>query len=123
MKRALPLALALALAACSGKEPPAPAATAPAAAPVTLGSGVDAKGFDAAVRPQDDFFQHVNAGWLAANEIPADRSNYGSFTKLADEAEKNLQAIIEESAAAPADTRSKEAQQVGDLYASFMDEA
>ena len=123
MKRALPLALALALAACSGKEPPAPAAAAPAAAPVTLGSGVDAKGFDAAVRPQDDFFQHVNAGWLAANEIPADRSNYGSFTKLADEAEKNLQAIIEESAAAPADTRSKEAQQVGDLYASFMDEA
>jgi len=123
MKRALPLALALALAACSGKEPPAPATTAPAAAPVTLGSGVDAKGFDATVRPQDDFFQHVNAGWLAAHEIPADRSNYGSFTKLADEAEKNLQAIIEESAAAPADTRSKEAQQVGDLYASFMDEA
>jgi predicted metalloendopeptidase len=122
MKRALALALALALAACSGKEPPAPATTAPAAAPVTLGSGVDAKGFDTSVRPQDDFFQHVNAGWLAAHEIPADRSNYGSFTKLADEAEKNLRAIIEESAAAPADSRGLEAQQVGDLYASFMDE-
>ena len=124
MKRALPVALLLALAACSGKEAPAPATepAAPENAPVALGSGVDAKGFDAAVRPQDDYFQHVNAGWLAAHEIPADRSNYGSFTKLADEAEKNLKDIIEESAAAPADTRSKESQQVGDLYASFMDE-
>ena len=87
MKRALPVALLLALAACSGKEPPAPVAEAQASVPATLGSGVDAKGLDATVRPQDDYFQYVNAGWLASHEIPSDRSNYGSFTKLADEAE------------------------------------
>ena len=33
-------------------------------AAATARSGVDPDGFDRAVRPQDDFFRHVNGGWI-----------------------------------------------------------
>ena len=96
----------------SSPEPPAP----------LLGSGVLKQNVDPAVRPQDDFYRHVNGQWLAATEIPADRSNYGAFTLLADGAERDLRQILEQAAAAgPAATADQ--QKVGDLYASFMYEA
>ncbi len=106
------------LAACS--RTPEPEA---AAAPEPLSSGVLAANIDATVRPQDDFYRHVNGQWLATTEIPADRSNYGSFTILADAAETNLRAILEEAAASPDREPGSDTQRIGDFYASFMDEA
>jgi len=90
------------------------------AAPV---SGIDTSGMDQTVRAQDDLYRHVNGTWLRTTEIPADRSNYGAFTALADQAEKDLLAIIQAAAADPAKRKGSEAQKVGDLYAAFMDEA
>jgi predicted metalloendopeptidase len=84
-------------------------------------SGIDQANFDPAVRPQDDLFRAVNGTWLARTAIPADRSNYGPFTALTDNSEKDMRAIIEESANAR--NPGSEEQKVGDLYASFMDEA
>lgn len=85
----------------------------------TLDSGIDPDGFDPTVRPQDDLFLHVNGRWLLATEIPADKSNYGSFTALDDAARENIRAIIEESVRNPTDNNSHK---VGDFYRSFMDE-
>src|SRR5690606_32807022 len=50
-------------------------------------------------------------------EIPADRSRYGSFHKLADAAELAVKKIIEEAQTAEPGTAER---QVGDLYSSFM---
>src|SRR5690606_4295300 len=107
------------LAACGEQDR---SATTDAVADRSLHSGIDTAGFDTGVRAQDDFFRHVNGSWLDRTEIPADKSNYGSFNMLADEAEADLHAIIEAAAAsdAPAGT---DMQKVGDFYASFMDEA
>jgi putative endopeptidase len=88
-----------------------------------LKSGIDASTMDTSVRPQDDFFRHVNGGWLARTPIPADRSSYGAFDELADTAEQNVRAIIEDAAKNPNHASGSVAQQVGDLYASFMNEA
>ncbi len=74
---------------------------------------------DPAIRPQDDLFRHVNGRWLASDPIPADRARYGTFDELADGAERDVRAILEESRGAAPGT---EARQVGDLFASFMDE-
>src|SRR5678815_6136892 len=63
-----------------------------------LKSGVYLQNLDKSVRPQDDFYRHVNGGWLAATQIPADKSNYGAFTKLQDDAERDLREILEEAA-------------------------
>ena len=84
-----------------------------------LKSGIDTSLFDTSVRPQDDLFRYVNGGWLAKTEIPADRSNYGTFTILAERAEADLYALIEELAGDPDKRPGSIAQQVGDLYASF----
>lgn len=57
----------------------------PFAVAQTRDSGIDPDGFDKSVRAQDDLFLHVNGRWLQRTEIPADKSNYGSFNKLIDE--------------------------------------
>ena len=87
-----------------------------------LKSGVYLQNLDKAVRPQDDFYRHINGGWLATAQIPADRSNYGTFNKLQEDAERDLRDILEEAAKAKAPAGS-DAQKVGDYYASFLDEA
>ncbi|WP_062204374.1 M13 family metallopeptidase [Demequina salsinemoris] len=79
---------------------------------MTKRSGIDTDEFSSEVRPQDDFFRHVNGIWETEHVIPDDRSADGSFYTLRDEAEKQVRVIIED---APADS------QIGALYASFMD--
>ncbi|CAN7203241.1 M13 family metallopeptidase [Duganella sp. LjRoot269] len=86
-------------------------------------SGIDTQYIDASVRPQDDFFQHLNGQWLKTTEIPADKSSWGSFAKLRDDTLPQLRGIIEAAAADKARKPGSDAQKIGDLYASFMDEA
>ncbi len=85
-----------------------------------LSSGINSDELDPSIRPQDDLFRHVNGKWIERTEIPSDKARYGSFYLLAEEAEKAVQVIIQESQSADPGT---EARKVGDLYASFMDEA
>jgi len=86
-----------------------------------LGSwGVDLSGRDLTVKPGDDFWQHANGAWNKRTEIPADRTSTGSFIVLADRAEGQVRAIAEEamkSGGAP----GTPAQQIGDMYTSWMD--
>ena len=58
------------------------------------------EGMNPDIRPQDDLFGHVNGRWLDTAEIPSDRSSWGPFVGLADIAEQQVHAIIEELAAA-----------------------
>jgi predicted metalloendopeptidase len=88
-----------------------------------LQSGLDRSTFDPAVRPQDDLFRHVNGAWLARTAIPADRANYGTFVQLTEQAETDLAEIIQGAAKSPSRPAGSNAQLIGDLYASFMDEA
>ena len=63
------------------------------------------EGMNPDIRPQDDLFGHVNGTWLELAEIPSDRSSWGPFISLADTAEQQVHAIIEELAAGSAPTR------------------
>jgi len=81
--------------------------------------GFDLDGMDTTIEPGNDFFRFANGEWLDTTEIPADLSNYGMFTELALEAEQQVQAIIIELAETGGAAGSAE-QQVGDLYASWM---
>jgi putative endopeptidase len=115
---------ALALGACS-PAPNAPASTNTTAppmekAPVTLSSGIIKENMDLTVKPGDDFFKYVNGIWLANTEIPADKSNYGGFSILRDEAQDDVMAIIRSSAEGDFAAGSDE-QKVGGLYSSYMD--
>ncbi|MEH6569288.1 MAG: M13 family metallopeptidase [Halioglobus sp.] len=84
-------------------------------------SGVDLVNMDTAVRPGDDFFHFVNGGWLAKNEIPADKSRDGSFERLREEADADVRQIIERAASGDT-THDTPQQRIGLLYNSFMNE-
>ena len=99
------------------------AAPALAAGKPELGSfGFDETGMDKAVKPGDDFVAYTSGTYLKTLEIPADKSNFGMFTKLRDLSQERTRLIIEEAAKTPA-APGTNAQKVGDFYASFMDEA
>lgn len=83
-------------------------------------SGIDLSYLDQGVRVQDDLFAHVNGKWLADHQIPADRAVDGALRTLYDQAERDVQAIIQNAAAQTAEPGS-DARKIGDLFTSFMD--
>jgi putative endopeptidase len=83
-----------------------------------LASGIDTAELDEGIRPQDDLFRHVNGRWIDRTEIPGDKARYGSFTVLAEEAEKAVRDIIVEAQTAAEGTEERT---FGDLYSSFID--
>ena len=87
---------------------------------MTIKPGLDLDNFDPDTRPQDDLFRHTNGHWLDTHEIPADQAVDGSFYTLRDNSEEAVKEILEEAQANPAPGVS---QQIGDMYASFLNEA
>jgi putative endopeptidase len=84
-------------------------------------SGLDLSHIDSSVRPQDDLFRFMNGKWLSESKIPDDRASDGAFYWLYEQAEKQVKQIILDQAASDAAAGSN-AQKIGDLYNSFMDE-
>ncbi len=72
----LAAALTTGLTACNssstnnGEKPGGPTASSPA-------RDVLLRNRDTTVRPQDDFFQYANGGWIKANPIPGDETSWG----------------------------------------------
>ncbi|MEE6280392.1 M13 family metallopeptidase [Georgenia sp. MJ170] len=73
---------------------------------------------DRSVRPQDDLYRFINGSYVRDHVIPADRARDGAFMVLRDLSEERVRDII--TAAAEADDVSGEAEQIGNLYGSFM---
>jgi putative endopeptidase len=84
--------------------------------------GIDPQNFDPAVEACQDFFQHANGGWLQANPVPGDRSVWGLFDELQERSRNVQRGILEDAAKARAPAGSVR-QQLGDFYATGMDEA
>jgi putative endopeptidase len=101
---------------------PVVAADAAAGKPELGSFGFDAAGMDRSVTPGTDWVRFANGGYTDKLVIPADRTNYGMFTKLRDLSQERTREIIE-AASAKGGAAGSNAQKVGDYYASFMDEA
>ena len=84
-------------------------------------SGLDLTHINPAVRPQDDLFRFMNGKWLTESKIPEDRASDGAFYQLYEQAEKQVKQIIIDQANSAGEIGSN-AQKIGDLYNSFMDE-
>jgi putative endopeptidase len=84
--------------------------------------GVDLSAQKPSVKPGDDFWTYVNGGWADRVQIDADRGSTGVGVTLSDEAEVNVRKILDDMAANPGQFGAK-GRQIGDLYASWMDEA
>ncbi|TAL71681.1 MAG: M13 family peptidase [Rhodanobacter sp.] len=112
-RRAKPLALAIAA-----------TLTLATAAHATSNASFDVHELDAAIGPCVDFNGFVNAKWVAAHPIPADRTRWGSFDALREDSLETQRAIVEQAARQAASAKSGSIEQkIGWLYASGMDEA
>ena len=86
------------------------------------GMGVDLAGMHRAVAPGDDFDAFANGGWVKATEIPADRTNLGSFTTVSMEVEKrNAELVGGLAATNPAAVTDE--RRIADYHAAFLDTA
>src|SRR5579863_7168319 len=83
--------------------------------------GVDLASLDASVKPGDNFFLHVNGGWLKTAQIPADRSSTGSFQDLQILSEERLKTIVADLEQTPAQQLTEEGRKLRDLYDAFVD--
>jgi putative endopeptidase len=84
-------------------------------------SGIDLAAIDPMVRPQQDFWQFANGGWLAATPIPADRAAWDTFSSVREATQQQLRDVIE--GIDPRSPEGGEPRKLADLYGSFMDEA
>ena len=120
MKKSILSVVCACFVASCGTQPETPKPAAPAAR--VLVSGIDMQYLDYSVRPQDDFYKHVNGKWLATAEIPADKSWYGTWSDLRDKSQEQVRGIIE-GLQKSVDTADPDQKKIADLYASFMDDA
>ncbi|MGH2449767.1 MAG: M13 family metallopeptidase [Candidatus Limnocylindria bacterium] len=86
-----------------------------------IASGIRLDHIDRGVGACDDFYRYANGIWLDRTEIPGDEPAWGAFTEIRERTQDALHAIVEEAAAAGA-PRGSVVQQVGDFYASGMDD-
>jgi putative endopeptidase len=56
--------------------------------------GVDISTRDLSVRPGDDFQRYASGKWMDTHEIPADKSQNGIGSELADRNQEQLRAIV-----------------------------
>ncbi|KFJ08356.1 M13 family metallopeptidase [Bifidobacterium tsurumiense] len=76
-------------------------------------SGIDPASFSSVIKPGDDLFRFVNGPWIDTYRLPDDRSRYGSFDKLAEDAEQQVRDILEDDDSPATKARA--------LYRSFCD--
>ncbi|MGY4103351.1 M13 family metallopeptidase [Nocardia sp. R16R-3T] len=81
-------------------------------------TGVDMRGEDPAIRPQDDLFRSVNGGWLRDFQLPPDKPSYGTFDEVGDRVEQQLREIVDGIHEPRAGTAE---QRIRDLYDARVD--
>ena len=83
--------------------------------------GIDLENMDTSYVPGDDFYMYATGGWQKGNPIPDENSRYGTFDKLRENNQEQLQGLIEELGAKDHKLGTN-AQKVGTLYSMGIDE-
>ena len=81
---------------------------------------IDLSNFDTSVRPNDDFYQFVNGGWMAKNPLKPEYSRFGVFDKLIADNLEQLRSVVADVAEKP-QTPGSIAQKITTLYNLGMD--
>ncbi len=76
-------------------------------------SGLDPTSFSSVITPNNDLFRYANGPWIDTYRLPDDRSRYGSFDKLAEDAERQIRDILEDEHCTALRSRA--------IYQSFCD--
>jgi len=82
--------------------------------------GFSLNNLDRTCKPCENFYEFAMGGWMKANPIPAEYSNWGTFTQLRDNNLTAMRTILEAAADAHPAAGTND-QKIGDFYASCMD--
>jgi putative endopeptidase len=94
-------------------------AATPAERPQIGAWGLDLTSSDKTVKPGDDFYRFADGKWLDTNQIPSDRTSWGSFVELADRSEHQIRTIAE--SLPPNAPEGSTEQKAGDFYRAYLD--
>lgn len=83
--------------------------------------GINLDYLDTSVKPGDDFFRFVNGKWLDNNQIPDDRTRWGSFDELREKTDNDVQAILDKAIASGKYTNGSDQDKAIDIYLSIVD--
>jgi predicted metalloendopeptidase len=84
--------------------------------------GINPADMNPSVAACQDFDHYANGGWMKANAIPSDQSEWGSFSVLEEQNRESLHKVLEKVSKA-SNAPGTDDQKVGDFYAACMDEA
>jgi predicted metalloendopeptidase len=83
--------------------------------------GLELGSLDKSIKPGDDFYRYADGHWLENHTIPADRTRWGSFDQLSEDADARVHKLIQ-NLPEHAPTGSIE-QKVSDYYHAFLDQS
>lgn len=81
---------------------------------------IDIANLDTTALPGESFYQYATGGWQEANPIPDEYARYGSFDKLRENNQVQIQELIQELVSQN-NTPGSNAQKVGDMYSMGLD--
>jgi putative endopeptidase len=82
--------------------------------------GINLSYMDTSVKPQDDFYDFVNGGWMKTAVIPSDKASWGSFNGLREEVDVASLGILNKILSEKYSPNS-EGEKIQALYGTFMD--
>lgn len=86
-----------------------------------MNKAIDPVNMDTTVKPGDNFYQYVNGGWIKNNPIPPEYSQYGAFTVLYENNQKQLKSLVDEIAKNKEAKKGSVEQKIRDFFNSGMD--
>jgi putative endopeptidase len=84
--------------------------------------GIEVAGMDRSAAPGANFFAYANGTWLRTNEIPSDRSSYGSWDVIQELVDHRVADLIQHASGGEGQTGGTQIRKIGDYFASFMQE-
>ncbi|UQB68429.1 M13 family metallopeptidase [Epilithonimonas zeae] len=82
--------------------------------------GLNISYMDKSVRPQDDFYNYVNGGWMKTAVIPSDKPSWGSFNALREDVDVASLDILNKILSEKFSSNS-EGEKIQALYGTFID--
>ena len=86
----------------------------------TTDKGLDLSAMDTSVRPQDDFYNYVNGGWMKTAKIPADKPSWGTFYMLREETDEQCLSLLD-NLLKENYPEGSEGQKIQAIYKTYMD--
>ena len=84
---------------------------------------ISMENIDTGIRPQDDFFMHVNGNWIKNTEIPGDQGSWGSFNELRERNNEVVLDVLEKASKSNTYQKGTDQRKAADFYAVGMDSA